>query len=203
MKNLIDKVILNPLAVLFLVAFIIRVLFSFYFQQFYFGDFQFKYGDGDTYLNPIVNFINNGEYRGDLFIDDSRYFRTPTYPIFLGIIYLLVPTNFFEYIVAGIQSIFGSLSVLLVYSILLSINLSRKVALISAFIFAMYPFSILWTPLIYTETLQIFLIFLLIFFASRKRELSAHSFIIQGILVTGSTVYTNQLIKQNAKNENK
>ncbi len=173
---------IGPLGGLFLSALLVRLLFSFYFQKFYFGDFQFKYGDGSTYLNPIINFVNNFEYIGDVFISDSKYFRPPVYPTFLGIIYLLVSELLFDYVVAGIQCIIGSFTVLLIYGILLNIFETRKLAIITGYIFAFYPFSILWTPLMYTETLQLFIILSIIYISTIK-NIKVYAILIQGFLV--------------------
>jgi 4-amino-4-deoxy-L-arabinose transferase-like glycosyltransferase len=182
----------RTLTFLFLAALVLRLAFSFYFQQFYFGRFEYKYGDGLSYLSPIINFINNGEYRGDAFLDDSKYFRPPVYPAFLGAIYLLVSEQNFDYVVAGIQSIIGAFSVILLYRIVLNISQSRKAALISGILFALYPFSILWTPLIYTETVQLFLIFSLVCLGTNLK-ISIYSTLTQGALV-GLILLTKQYL---------
>jgi 4-amino-4-deoxy-L-arabinose transferase-like glycosyltransferase len=182
----------KSLFILFITALIIRILFSFYFQQFYFGSFEFKYRDGFTYLDPIVNLIKNGEYRGDYFLDDSKYFRPPLYPIFLGIVYLLVPEVTFDYVVAFIQCIIGAASSIFVYHIIFNIFKSKKTALISGALFAMYPFAILWTPLMYTETVQIFLMLLLVCLATNVKS-SIYSTMVQGALV-GLILLTKQYL---------
>ena len=180
----------NFLIMLFIAALTIRLLFSFYLQQFYFGHFEFKYADGPQYLNPVINLINNGEYRGDAFLDDSRYFRPPVYPFFLGIIYLVFSAANLDYVVAGIQCLLGAFSVILVYYIVCNISERKKTALISGIIIALYPFAILWTPLMYTETVQLFLILSMIYLASNKK-ISIKSTIMQGALV-GLILLTKQ-----------
>lgn len=177
---------------LFATALILRLLFAFYFQQFYFGGFEFKYGDGLTYLNPIINLINSGEYRGDRFLDDSKYFRPPVYPLFLGASYLLSSATMLDYVIASFQCILGAVSAILVYYIVLNIFEIRKAALFSGFIFASYPFAILWTPLMYTETVQWFLMLSLVYFAT-NRKINILSTIIQGALV-GLILLTKQYL---------
>jgi 4-amino-4-deoxy-L-arabinose transferase-like glycosyltransferase len=187
MKN--DKLSLMGL---FFGALIIRLLFSFYYQQFYFGGFEFKYGDGLSYLEPILNLIDSGEYRGDRFLDDSRYFRPPVYPFFLGIIYLATSPEVLDYAVAFIQCLIGAISVPMVYCIVNNICQTKMAALLSAIFIALYPFVILWTPLMYTETIQLFLIFSLIYFATNK-HISIYSTIMQGVLV-GLILLTKQYL---------
>ena len=98
-----------------LIALVVRLLFSFYFQQFYFGNFTFKYADTSSYLNPILNLIYNGEYIGDKYLTDSRYFRPPVYPLFLGLFHIISPDGLFDYVVASSQCLIGAVSSVLVY----------------------------------------------------------------------------------------
>ena len=140
----------------------------------------------------MINFIEIGEYRGDLFLDDSKYFRPPVYPIFLGIIYLLAPLDLFDYIVAFIQCLIGAFSAIIVYYIFKNIFNDKKLSFYSSLFFSTYPFVILWTPVMYTETLQIFLILTLIYF-STKNVYSLIFLIIQGGLV-GALILTKQYL---------
>ena len=178
------------LIALFVIALILRLLFSFYFQQFYFGGFEFKYGDGNSYLGPILNLINNGEYRGDKFLDDSRYFRVPVYPLILGFFHLISPVDIFNYVVASMQCLLGAFSAILVYYIIFNISQMRYAGLFSGVLFAFYPFVILWTPLMYTETLQLFFMLSLLCLATNKNK-SIVSIIMQGALI-GLIVLTKQ-----------
>ena len=75
--------------IIFCISLIVRLLFSFYFQIYYFGDLTFEYADSPQYLLPIINLINNGEYIIDAFLTDSKYFRPPVYPLILGFFYLV------------------------------------------------------------------------------------------------------------------
>lgn len=177
---------------IFLIALILRLLFSFYFQQFYFGDFKFKYADSSSYLNPILNLINYGEYIGDKYLTDSRYFRPPVYPLFLGLFHIISPESLFDYIVASVQCLLGAGSSVLVYCCIINITRARQAARFSGYIFASYPFVILWTPIIYTETLQLFLILSLVFLAS-ARKISILSVIMQGVLI-GLVILTKQYL---------
>ncbi len=152
----------NSLILIFLGAFAVRLAFSFYFQKFYFGELTFKYKDTATYLLPILNFLEHGIYQGDLFLEDSKYFRVPVYPLFLGLIHVIFGSTGFDYAVATLQSLFDSLSSVLVYLIIYRIGKLERAAFISALIYATYPFVILWVPISYTETVQLFLLWVLV-----------------------------------------
>jgi 4-amino-4-deoxy-L-arabinose transferase-like glycosyltransferase len=178
---------------LFIIAIVVRIIFSFYFQKFYFGELVFKYADTSSYLNPILNLINNGEYIGDKYLIDSKYFRPPVYPLMLGIFLLIIPDNLFEYSIAIFQSILGAITVVLFYYCILNITKNKIKALISGIFIALYPFTILWTPIIYTETVQIFLISILIFNVTKDGKISNLSLLTQGIVV-GTLILTKQYL---------
>ncbi|MEA1954176.1 MAG: glycosyltransferase family 39 protein [Campylobacterota bacterium] len=182
----------HPLITIFTLALILRLVFSFYFQQFYFGEFVFKYRDTPGYLNPILNLINHGIYIGDFYLEDSKYFRVPVYPTFLGFVYLIFGANYFDYAVALIQSVLDSFSAILVYLILYKITNSNRIALISGLVYATYPFIILWSPISYTEVLQVFFIFLLMYMVLKNHEDKKYTFI-QGALV-GILILTKQYL---------
>jgi hypothetical protein len=177
---------------IFLIALILRLLFSFNFQQFYFGDFTFKYADTSSYLNPILNLINNGEYIGDKYLTDSRYFRPPVYPLFLGLFHIISSESLFDYVVASVQCLLGAGSSVFVYCCILNITNTRQAAQFSGYIFASYPFAMLWTPIMYTETVQLFLILFLVYLAS-VRKITALSVIMQGVVI-GLVVLTKQYL---------
>jgi len=176
------KIFQNNIFLLFIFSLFIRLIFDFYFQQFYFGKFIFQYGDSASYINPILNLINHGNYMGDLNIEDSKYFRVPVYPSFLGIIYLLVGIEYLDYVVAFSQAIIDSISTILVYMILYKMTLSSKIAISSGLLYATYPFIIIWNPISYTEIIQIFLIFFLLYISLNKNSYS--KYLLQGFLVT-------------------
>jgi len=180
------------LLLLFSFSLLLRISFSFYFQKYYFGELTFKYADTSSYLEPILNLINNGEYIGDKYLTDSRYFRPPVYPFFLGFFHLIFPNEFFDYIIAAVQCILGALTVVLAYSSIINITKDKQISRITGLILACYPFSILWTPILYTETIQLFLIFNLIYIVTSK-NFKTVSITLQGALV-GLIVLTKQYL---------
>jgi 4-amino-4-deoxy-L-arabinose transferase-like glycosyltransferase len=189
---MISHITKHPLIYIFAVALILRLAFSFYFQQFYFGEFVFKYRDTASYLDPILNLINHGSYMGDFYLEDSKYFRVPVYPTFLGFVHLVFGVEHFDYAVAIIQSLLDSFSALLVYLIIRKITNSHSMALLSGLIYATYPFVILWSPISYTEVLQAFFIFLLLYVVLVKQHDMKYAFL-QGVLV-GILILTKQYL---------
>jgi len=182
----------HPLISIFITALLLRLAFSFYFQQFYFGEFIFKYRDTSSYLDPILNLINHGSYIGDFYLEDSKFFRVPVYPAFLGFVHLTFGAEYFDYAVALIQSLLDSISAVLVYLILYRVTSSHAMALLSGLLYASYPFVILWSPISYTEVLQIFFIFLLMYLVLVNHCEKRYTFL-QGILV-GMLILTKQYL---------
>lgn len=180
------------LLIFFLIALVIRLSFCFYFQQFYFGELTFKYKDTASYLDPILNFIEKGTYQGDLFVDDSKYFRVPVYPIFLGLIHTVFGAANFDHAVAVIQSLLDSVSVTFIFLIVLKISNSKSSAIISAVFYATYPFMLLWVPISYTESVQMFLIWGMILVTTYDSS-SNFSLVIQGVLC-GLMILTKQYL---------
>ena len=182
----------HPLMAIFVVALFLRLAFSFYFQQFYFGHFIFKYSDTPGYLDPILNLINHGTYMGDFYLEDSKYFRVPVYPGFLGIVHLVFGSDYFDYAVAFLQSVIDAGSALLVYRILLLSTGSFRMAMLSGLLYASYPFIILWTPISYTDILQTFIVLVLLYTVLTGSR-SKKSALLQGALV-GVLVLTKQYL---------
>lgn len=185
-------IVRHPLLVVFVSALLIRLAFSFYFQQFYFGCFVFKYFDSRSYFDPILNLINHGTYIGDWYLEDSKYFRVPVYPAFLGLVHLIFGSAYFDYAVAFLQSVIDAFSALLVYKILFIVSGSSRTALWSGLLYATYPFIVLWSPIRYTEILQTFLIFLLLYMVLTSTR-SKKSLLLQGALA-GVLVLTKQYL---------
>jgi len=84
-------------------------------------------------------------------------FRTPGYPIFLAIIYSIFGVK--PYIVLIFQIIINIFSILILYEIAKKI-FSKKIALISSFLFSIDPHTILYTCELFTETFFTFIILL-------------------------------------------
>ena len=153
----------RAVTILFLAAMSVRLLFSFHFQIYYFGELTFSFRDTSSYLDPMLNLLNFGNYQGDMFLDDSKFFRVPVYPVILGLVHNLFGPEKYEYAMAIIQSVLDSCSVLLVFAIFKKLTGSMLNAVVSSLIYLTYPFVILWVPILYTEVLSLFFIWLLVF----------------------------------------
>lgn len=183
-----------PILSLFTLALILRLLFSFYFQQFYFGEFTWTTDDTyTTYLNPFLNLINYGEYMGDLYLEDSRYYAVPIYPFFLGSVYTIFGSDSFLQVMALIQSIIDSISTILIYLIILKVTKDKKMAFISGLIHATYPFVLVWVPISVTEITYLFLSLVFLYVVTSMKIGSLKMAITQGALV-GLLVLTKQFL---------
>ncbi|MHB2149550.1 ArnT family glycosyltransferase [Calditrichota bacterium LG25] len=88
-------------------------------------------------------------------------FRTPGYPIFIAIIYVISSNR--VWLVLLIQIFLNIFSILLIYKIVL-IFFSRKIALLSALLFAIDIYQSLYSVTLLTDSLFVFLFLLSIFY---------------------------------------
>jgi len=100
---------------------------------------------------------------GNLF-GDVVFFRAPLYPYFLGTIYWIFGHN--DFIVRIIQLVLGSISVILLYSIGLSL-FGRKAAIVGSLLYALYPLVFYFEAQLLFESIlnfQLILLFVLLVF---------------------------------------
>jgi len=134
---------------------ILRLLFSFYFSKYYFGDVNYTIGDSYSYVNPILNLIKYGIYAFDIDEIDSYFYRGPVYPFFWGIHYLLFGENIVFESVAFSQSIIDVFSGYLIYKILCSFGVPTKYSFLGMFMYLINPILLVHVPITGTETLAI------------------------------------------------
>ena len=81
------NILVNPkqkYILIFSVALLLRLIYAFYLQKFMWGSYRFVHPDTYTYLNAFTNLIEYGRYCFDLQVEDSCFYRMPTYSFFLG-----------------------------------------------------------------------------------------------------------------------
>jgi 4-amino-4-deoxy-L-arabinose transferase-like glycosyltransferase len=104
---------------------------------------------------------------GYLFNESPRPFRAPGYPFFLAAVYALFGHSYAAVKVA--QSLLGALTCLIVF--LIGERLfGRRVGVIAAAIAVAYPYLVVYTGLLLSETLFVFLSTLLLYVLVRVRE---------------------------------
>jgi hypothetical protein len=149
-----------------LAGLMLRVVFVVFAAESYFGRPDFGVG-GDTaaWSSAIVNLIERGAYTSNP-ESPLRYFgRMPGYAFFIGLFYLLagrgLPAAYA--IIPWVQAALDTAAIALLYGIARP-AFGRGPALLLAGFYATYPFVIVWTQVVYSETLGLFLTLLSGFF---------------------------------------
>jgi len=179
------------LAAIILSGLLFRILFLMFGGKFYFGTENFQI-QGDTYgwLDSILNLINHGIYTSDLEVKNGAFFRPPGFAFLIGIFYFLCGSD----VNSGLQMLswtqigLDTLAIWMVFKITFSISRNYNTSLIAAALYAIYPFIIVWTPVLYAEATSVFFLITSIFFLT-KQNTSGKNSIISG-LFAGMAVLT-------------
>lgn len=134
---------------IFILAFLIRILYNI----FYVGINNVPTSDAQDYHQIALNLLHTGAYHST--------FRPPLLPFFIAILYKLFGINYFVVRVA--LSIFSSFTCLIVYKITKEL-FDKQVALIAAFISAIYWMMFYWCGFLLTETLCTFFLMLAVLY---------------------------------------
>lgn len=140
-------------------ALILRLVFSFLLAETYFGkDDFYVMGDTNTYMRMATNLVDHGTYSTSPNNPEGVAARLPGYPLILALIYLISGKSIILsfYIVIGLQILVDVLSVYFLYHISLRYLKTRRIALITSLLYALYPFILVWVPVVATETFSVF-----------------------------------------------
>ncbi len=124
-------------------------------------------GDSSGFITGAKSITSSGYYTIDSTNKntDSRYGRLPGYPAFIWLNLKLAGPNNFHYSVVVSQVLLDTVSILLCYLIVFAITTHSFAAVLGAALYALYPFVIVWTVKISTETFATFLFLLVIYTA--------------------------------------
>jgi len=157
MKNLKEKKIIYIL----LIGLISRLFFLFFLAKSIFNRTSI-FTDSDTFdwAYSIETLIKHGTYSVELSNQYGYFVRMPGYSFFIGIFYLITGCNWdLAFPVIGIvQLLLDVFSIFLIYKIVLKVFSVDKIALIAALLYATYPFIIVWNPVVYSESISVFLL---------------------------------------------
>ncbi|MDU0370368.1 glycosyltransferase family 39 protein [Hymenobacter endophyticus] len=118
-------------------------------------------GDTFSYVLSFQNLLEYGRYTFDPREPDASVGRLPGYPFFYGIHYLLFGAERAVAAVAVTQVLLDTLGIWLLYVITARLAPPRSWApTLGALLLAAYPFSIVWTTIVGTESLGLFLVLL-------------------------------------------
>jgi hypothetical protein len=147
------------LYLIILIALITRIVFTLFFAETYFGKEDFYVmGDSNTYMRMATNLVDHGTYSTSPNNPEGVAARLPGYPLILALIYLISGKSIILsfYIVIGLQILIDVLSVYFLYHLSFKYFKSRRIALIASILYALYPFILVWVPVVATETFSVF-----------------------------------------------
>lgn len=114
--------------------------------------------------------------------EDFDAFRTPGYPVFVALLYSISSGS--VWFVLLIQILLNLISVVLVYKIASTI-FSRKIALLSAFLFAIDPLQVIYSVQLLTDTLFVFLFLASVYYLCKSIKENNFSSICLSALILG------------------
>lgn len=163
---------------LIILGLIIRLGFMFFGAPVYYGTADYASNGGDTWAwaHGMTNLVHTGTYTTDPTYEDGKYFRPPGYAFFLMIFYFLsglhLPLAF--KLASFAQVLLDTLSIFLIYGIIKNNKGSEKMALSGALLYMIYPFVIVWSPVLYAETPGLFFMLWGIYLLSKRPSTSGH-----------------------------
>lgn len=175
---------------------VLRVLFVLVGAKYYFGrENIFVDGDTQVWAACIQNLIETGTYTMNPEHEYGYFGRTPGYSFFMGIFYLLTGKNWSAAypIIGWTQVLLDVIAIYFVYKIGLKLfKENKKNALITAILYATYPFIIVWNPVVYSEQLSIFFLILgMYFFLYEEKK---YNYFFSGVFISLSVLCRPQIL---------
>jgi hypothetical protein len=162
----------------------------------YYGTPQFATNGGDTHawVSCMQNLVHTGTYTADPSYEDGKFFRPPGYAFFLMLFYLISGFKLeLTYLLASYaQILLDTASIFLVYKIVLLLSNNIKLSLLSALVYCIYPFSLVWTPVLYAESPSLFFMFLTLYLLVKEK--GKYNYILAGILMGFNVLLRMQTI---------
>ncbi len=183
------------LIVILALGLLLRVVFVLFVAEYYYAKEEyFRTGDTYSYSQCAINLVEQGSIRTISNDDKSVAGRLPFYPIVLALFYVISGQNLdLTYqLVIWFQVLLDVLTVFLLYRLAFFISNSYRIGVFAAFLYAVYPFTIFWVPLISTETVGVFTLITGFLFLSRRKKLS--DFLFGGAIVGLSVLLRPQNI---------
>lgn len=191
--NKLQMNITRSLLFILLLALVNRIIFYLYGAEVYFGTEDFsQQGDTLTWVDSILNLIHHNGYSSDLSNENAWFYRPPGFSFFIGIVYLIAGKDLTLTlsVIPWIQIVLDTISVYFIYGIAGSIFKNNKVANLSALLYSCYPYVLVWTSVIYAESLSIFLLLASLYFLFKEKK----NLIISGILAGLAVLTRLQII---------
>lgn len=181
--------------IIVLVGILIRLLFLLFGAEVYYGKEDFYIG-GDTnwWVVNITNLIEHGVYTDSIGSELGYFTRTPGYSFLIGFFYLITGKNMnlALQLIPYFQLLTDTVSVYLIYKITLYIFKDVVTPVITALLYAFYPFIIVWNVIVYAESFSVFL-FLSSIWLLLKAETNRQYFLL-GVVLSIAVLTRIQLI---------
>ena len=126
---------------------VVRIIFSFYFSKYWYGEIKFSFGDTPTYINSFLNLLNLNTFCFDLNNLDSCFYRGPIYTIFYGIHYILIGDQYAQQLLAVTQCVLDVVTGYLILLIVYNHTHSSKWSICAFILYLFNPFAIINVPI--------------------------------------------------------
>ncbi|WP_201986402.1 hypothetical protein [Hymenobacter rubidus] len=148
-------------------------------------------GDSSSYTQSFENLWRVGRYTFDLQVPEASFGRLPGYPFFYGVHRLVFGAALAPVATAWSQLLLDTAAIWLVFGILSRMAPAvRWAPYLGAFLYATYPFVMVWVPVIGTESLSTDLTLLWFYLLLGWRPTLAYS------LGTGVLVAANLFVRE-------
>jgi hypothetical protein len=151
-------------------AFLVRAAFLVFVAPTYFGRANVHVeGDTGAWTKSVVNLLDHGTYTADPSHPTAHFGRMPAYSFVIGAFYLATDGNLGRAYpaLAWTQMAVDSGCVYLLFRIGMASLANARAAVTLAALYAFYPFIVVWTPVIYSETLAVDTMIASVFFYVR------------------------------------
>jgi 4-amino-4-deoxy-L-arabinose transferase-like glycosyltransferase len=119
----------------------------------------YRGADTPAYVDSAMNLVDHGTYASDFDNPDGFFSRPPAYSLFWAPFYWVLGEDHAYVAVALAQVMLDVISVCLVFAIVRLFGMTHRAGLIGALLYAVYPFTIVWTTVSLPDTLANFLTF--------------------------------------------
>ncbi len=148
--------------------------------------------DSPSYINPAENLLEHGLFARGKFPDlKPETVRTPGYPIFIALSYVILGKRVSSVII--FQIVLGAFFPLLVWKICEELELKERSKKIAVWLSALDPLLLIYTVNVLTEELYAFLIALLVLFLLKLLKRRNFPLLILGSLVLGIQAYVRPI----------
>lgn len=150
-----------------LLGLLLRAFFFAVGASIYFGR-ENIFVDGDTaaWASSFQNLVDHGTYSVNLDSEYGYFGRMPGYSFFIGLFYLITGSWESAYpVIAVVQTLLDVAAIFICFKIGENIfGTDSRAAYVLAFLYGIYPFIIVWNPVVYSESISIFFMLVSVYY---------------------------------------